>query len=410
MTSSREAPQARLAAAHAATSRSAFARFVAAAGLVLTDATSKIAARAQFDARMPLLDPAVMQMSHAAVALAVGARVQNVTFTTWPAIDRTYGGVPWTASWGEFFGWLAQLGHAVAPKGQAIVYNPTLTTDGHRHNPSTVAVHELILDCDGTGTWDELWSVATALGLALLTHESGGAAPGVPKWRAVIPLARPFAITRPGDVEAWRAAYATCRIVFGSVAQLRGAGFDPATDAPSHAWFPGCRRTTTAPPRRAYCVDGAALDLDALLAALPQPPQQVTPATRGRLVSEFPSFLELLFAETDMLGRDLGRGRSAVICPWNDCHTQPLTPDSEPSSATVIFPPNSPANIGAFWCAHSSCGAKDLDELLAVMPADAVQRARLLHRRAGGGTGVAMFGSSLPVLPSRLPRLWGDLP
>jgi hypothetical protein len=313
--------------------------------------------------------------------------------------------------WSGFFAWLAHLGRAVAPKGEGIVYNPTSTTDGGRRNGATAAVHELILDCDGTGTWDELWRVAAGLGLALLTHESGGAAPGIPKWRAVIPLARPFAITSQVTVETWRAAYATCRVVFGSLARLRGAGFDPATDAPSHPWYPGCRRTTAAPPRHAYCIEGAALDLEALLAAVP--PDLTTPsaAARGRWVSEFPSFLELVFAEAGLLGRDLGRGRSAVVCPWNDCHTEPLGPEDDPSSATVIFPPNSPTNIGGFWCAHSSCGTKTLDELLAVLPADAVQRARLLHHRADVAAGAhGAFGSTLPRLPARLPRLWSNLP
>lgn len=405
-----ECPQARLAAARAATSRSAFARFVAAAGLVLTDAASKAAARARFDALTPLLDGSVTQMSYDALSRARAAPSQAVTVTIWPAIDRTHGGVPWVASWADFSGWLAQLGHAIAAKGQGIVYNPTLTTDGHRNNRSTVAVHELILDCDGTGTWDELWRVATALGIALLTHESGGAAPGVPKWRAVIPLARPFAVASPGGAEAWRAAYATCRIVFGSLARLRGAGFDPATDVASHAWYPGCRRTTAAPPRRTYCVGGAALDLDALVAALPPSRQPVTPTARGRWVSEFPSFLEVLFAEADMLGRDLGQGRSAVICPWNDCHTAPLGEIVEPSSATVIFPPNSAANIGHFYCSHAACGPRSLDDLLAVLPADAVQAARLQHRHGRHVDGAMPFRKSLPSLPMRLPRLWTNLP
>jgi hypothetical protein len=227
----------------------------------------------------------------------------------------------------------------------------------------------------------------------------------------VIPLARPFTIGSPAAVETWRAVYATCRVVFGAVARLHGAGFDPATDAPSHAWYPGCRRTVTAPPRRAFCVGGGALDLDALLAALPEDVRPMRVATRGRWVSEFPSLLELLFAEADMLGRDLGQGRSAVICPWNDCHTEPLAPGAEPSSATVIFPPNSPANIGKFWCAHSSCGSKTIDELIAVMPADSVQRARLEHRGATAGATRLCFGSSLSTaLPARLPSLRGDLP
>jgi hypothetical protein len=64
------------------------------------------------------------------------------------------------------------------------------TNNGERLSVHTERVYILVLDCDGTGTWDALWRVLIELGIAAITHQSGGFKPGTPKWRVLIPLAR----------------------------------------------------------------------------------------------------------------------------------------------------------------------------------------------------------------------------
>lgn len=399
----------RFASALAATSRAAFARFVALKGLDLSSPASKGHARKLFDAQAPLLDSSVAQVALGALRNARGLPVASLPISWWASLQATRSGVTVPVGWRDLAAWHAYCGGCIAPKGSGLVYNPSTTVGGVRANATTLALHALVLDCDGFGTWDRLWRVLSELGFAAISHQSGGWSPETPKWRVILPLSRPFATGTPALVEAWRGAYALCRVVFGALGRLTSVGFDPATDLACNAWFPGARRLLQAPPRQALFTEGASLDIEALLSCLPRPTTR-HPGGRARTWTAFtPSLLELAFDEAGMLGRDLGQGRTAVLCPWNDVHTVPLAPDVEPSSASVLFPSNSPANVGAFHCAHSSCGPKATNEVLDALPADAVQRARLLHGRGESATRDQRL-AGLPRLGDNLPRLWSDLP
>jgi len=391
------------------TSRAAFPRFVAARGIQLVDAAAKAAARAAFDAQELLQAPELMALCRGALAGAVGPPVGNVIITTWEHLRRTAGGVAYKFTWPGLASQHAVWATLVAPKGEGLVYSPMTTDNGERLTVHTRRVYVLVLDCDGTGTWDALWRVLVELGIAAITHQSGGFKPGAPKWRVLIPLATPFETGTVEGVANWRMAYAAARVVIGALAGLKGAGFDPATDLVNNAWYPGYRREVSAAARAVFFTEGATIDLTRLIAALPAP--ALSPVvTRTARVTTAPSLLELAFEEAGLLGPALARGRSAVVCPWNDCHSAPLPSNVEPTSASVLFPPNSAANIGAFFCAHASCGLKPVDEVLAMLPGDAVYRARLRHVRSGASSASWLGGSELPKLPVRLPRFPTEIP
>ncbi|WP_242334561.1 hypothetical protein [Anaeromyxobacter sp. SG66] len=393
-----------------ATNRAAFSRFVAARGLPLVDAAAKAAARAAFDAQELLHAPELVALCGAAVAGAVGQAVENVTITIWEHLRRTADGVPYSFTWSGLASQHATWATMVAPKGEGNIYSPITTDNGERLTAHTKRIHILTLDCDGTGTWDALWRVLVELGIAAVTHQSGGFTPATPKWRVLIPLAIPFDTETGDGGTTWRMAYATARVAFGALARLRGAGFDPATDNANNAWFPGYRREPAAAPRQVLYTGGRTLDLARLTAALPAPTMSPAAVTRRTWTTTAPSLLELAFEEACLLGSALTRGLSAVVCPWNDCHSAPLASNVSPTSASVIFPPNSAANVGAFFCAHASCGAKSVEEVLAMLPEEAVHRARLRHVRSTSPSASWLGGTELPSLPAGLPRLPTELP
>lgn len=397
----------RFAAARTQTDRQAFNRFLASKGLNISDAVLKERAKKEFMSLTPLLDDGVARVAHQALAGAGGPPVTSITSTVWKRVDLTHGGIRCVGTWAEFGSWHWMLAQAVAAKGEGIAYSPTVNRDGHRSNASTVQMTALTLDDDGTGDWGSLWGVVISLGLAALGHRSGGHTSGLAKWRMIFPLAAPFDTSTPESVMAWRSAYANARTVFGSLAGLVGPGFDPTTDGPHHAWYPGSRRSLLDSPREVLQIHGATLNLPALLARLPPPlPHKgaVQPELRfphSRLPQGGPSLVELAFAEAGMLGREFGEGKRAVICPWNESHTTPLPSAVEASSSTVIWPATSATNLGGFSCAHS-CGSPSVDLVLDALPADAVWRAR--QRHVGAEARGQRFSPRLQI-DTRLPLL-----
>lgn len=378
-----------------ATDRQALNRFVAAQGGAM-DAAHKEMLKRDF-MRLPLLENAALrELAHDTLRMAQGSRVTTTTWTEWLSIEHTWGGSQRMDSWENYGRRHLEWAQLVFPKGQGPVYNPTTNAQGYRNNARTQAMHALHLDADGVGDWWALLQILRELHLACLIHRSGGHTPELPKWRIVLPLARPYFIGgEEREVLAWRNSYASARVIFGTLARLTGPGFDPATDGPHHPWFPAARRRVLDAVREVYQNHGATLDLDALLAHLPRPPVphgRVHPPQAIRTSS--PSLLKLAFEAAGMLGRHLGGGKFAVICPWNHLHTEPLKPTEEPTSSTVIFPANSEMATGHFYCSHA-CGSRRLQEVLDALPAHAVVHARSIHASRPG----------VGPLPERLPRL-----
>jgi hypothetical protein len=325
----------------------------------------------------PLVAPGVVAVARTALSRAVGPRVGSTTWTVWKSLVQSRNGVRRTEPWLAYAEWHFEQTSKLFSKGSGPTYNPTTNADGHRANASTLFMHQLVLDCDGTGDWFELRQALGELRLACLMHRSGGHTQDQPKWRVVFPLAQPFLAEGRDRKLAWSHTYEAARTVFGAVAKLAGVGFDPSTDGPFHPWYPGYRRTAAARPCEVVLADGATLDLDRLLEALPprwQPQTRRHRATvrkRENWASGPTPLNELAraFDRAGFLGRDLG-GKFAVRCPWNHCHTEPLSDEAEPTSSTVVFADGD--RWGTFYCSHAHCGARTAREVLAALPPEAV--------------------------------------
>jgi len=383
--------------------RQAFNRFLREGRVDPTDKGAKEAARQAFGDLAPLRDPDVRALAVEALILARSMAPVSTVWTVWPSVYQTACGWRLETDWASFCRWHSDQATQMNVKGEGCAWAPVMSIDGHRNNASVTAVTQAVLDADGQGEWDILLAELDRLGLAFLAHQTGGWTPTAPKWRVILPLATPFPIASQADVDRWRSSYATVKTALGSIAWLGTVGFDPATDAPSHAWYPGYRRDVSAPVRTGQYRDGWTLDIEKLVGVLPQL-EVVSHSVGEALHLDTPSLLVLAFGEAGLLGADIGQGRYSVLCPWNDCHSHPLAPENEPTSTTVLFPPNNAANVGAFFCSHSSCGSKAPDEVLEALPPEAAQRARAMHVAAHdqdlhGGDVVPDIWGRLPTLP-----------
>jgi hypothetical protein len=82
------------------------------------------------------------------------------------------------------------------------------------------------------------------------------------------------------------------------------------------------------------------------------------------------SFLARAFHHAGWLGSRIDSVRVNCLCPWADQHTQ-----QSGSGGTVLFAPRDGGGAGWFHCSHTSHGPKTLDDVIAVLPMDAVRKA-----------------------------------
>lgn len=80
--------------------------------------------------------------------------------------------------------------------------------------------------------------------------------------------------------------------------------------------------------------------------------------------------LGLAFADAGWSLGEIDSGRLAVRCPWNRQHT---TQGSR--SSTVVFAACEGSRVGKFHCSHEHCRDRTLDDVLAVLPAGALEAA-----------------------------------
>lgn len=82
------------------------------------------------------------------------------------------------------------------------------------------------------------------------------------------------------------------------------------------------------------------------------------------------SFLARAFAHAGWLGTRIDAVRINVRCPWDDQHTV-----RSGSGGTVLFAPRQGSAAGWFHCSHTSHGPKTMADVLAALPAEALQKA-----------------------------------
>ena len=258
--------------AREAVGRTAFTRYKQREGAI--DEKSVSEAEARFRTLPLLLDPNLRSLALSAVAAARGRRATGSTpfpATIWlGGAEDTHDGRTFSGSIAQFVKVLEQRAKVHAPKRTGWVIEPTTNTNGWRGNASTVAMHALFLDCDGTGSWDELLATLTALDYCFVAYQSGGWTAETPKWRVVIPLHAPHNTSTEMGQNAWKTLYNNCRVVFGALAKLHNVGFDPATETPCSPWFLTEKRDENDPERQIVWREGHSLDLTALTIALPE--------------------------------------------------------------------------------------------------------------------------------------------
>lgn len=260
-------------AARNAVSRKSFRRFCEVLGVSGQDADALAHADRVFKATSFLSDPYLVAVCERALAAGRGRVVdasERFPSMLWLGGARaTYGGREFLGTLGDFVDVLRARAKGVAPKRTGWVIEPTTNTDGHRCNASTVAMHALFLDCDGTGYPNRLLQTLAHLGYAHVFYQSGGWSPQTPKWRVVLPLTRAFDVNGEEKQAQWKGVYNHARVVFGACASLLSVGFDPATETPCCPWFLTEKRDAADPEREVVFRAGHALDLDALCATLP---------------------------------------------------------------------------------------------------------------------------------------------
>jgi len=261
-------------AARTAVDRTALERYKKAEGVDEDDEVQKRAAVARFRQLPLLLIPPLRDYAYSVAEKSRGIKINGDTkflATLWIyGATHIKNGYRFDRSLNDFIQLLHERAREVAPKGQGWVIEPTTTLNGHRTNASTVAMHALFLDCDSSGEWDKTVSTLHALDLAFVAYQSGGYQPSIPKWRIVLPLSTPFDTSSEELRAVWKNVYHHARVVFGALGELLGEGFDPRTDTPAIPWFLTEKREVGDTPRQIIsCTDGHALDLMAMVMALP---------------------------------------------------------------------------------------------------------------------------------------------
>lgn len=121
-----------------------------------------------------------------------------------------------------------------------------------------------------------------------------------------------------------------------------------------------------------YAWDGAMGDLmvDAPFWLVESPPAGKVYPKSSRPPIE--GVLGAAFVHAGLAGRMLGTDKMAVVCPWENEHSQGDRFDS----STVVFGPSPGSNLGWFHCSHGHCAGRTARDVLAALPKESVSHAR----------------------------------
>ena len=108
------------------------------------------------------------------------------------------------------------------------------------------------------------------------------------------------------------------------------------------------------------------------------------------------SFLGAAFEAAGWLGKRLGDGRRAVLCPWQHEHSDGKDYDT----STILFPPRTGETFGWFKCSHSHCCGRGGKEVLLALPRPAREAAEKAYPKVG-----AEEPSSAAPAPATWPEL-----
>ncbi len=166
-------------------------------------------------------------------------------------------------------------------------------------------------------------------------------------------------------------------------------------------------------------------ELVARFPAVPSPPRLratagsfVTPAVKAAARTPVASVAggawEIALRRARRLGRPLGNGRHALLCPHDALHTAPDGSVENARGSCVLFPPSDANPDGRPWCAHAHCARRTTRDWVEAVGRERWEEAWLASRgmrRAGpwllhaGGITTWYRAADGAVLPSRRDRL-----
>ena len=232
----------------------------------------------------------------------------------------------------------------------------------------------IVIDCDGE-KWLE-WALDRFPDPVLLTRNSmtGGGHIWY-RWSGLLPKKRILAIDRDDK---------------HSNAQLLSAGAQvvvPPSVHPSgrvYRWYVDGAEASTV-EAMASLVRVPILNAPALRDICPPPPPKPKPPALLALGVDLRS-VDLLaaFRMRGMIRREIGPGKYAVICPWDNGHTDPDPDPGSANTSSVI----GPISGGGHWfkCLHASCDGRPYMDVLEALGVDTVSRAATRSASAGAIT------------------------
>ncbi|MEJ7669971.1 MAG: AAA family ATPase [Casimicrobiaceae bacterium] len=111
--------------------------------------------------------------------------------------------------------------------------------------------------------------------------------------------------------------------------------------------------------------DGAAVDIDSLLATAPEIDEAPGTAERAKTAATHDPILRHL-ADSGMVKRQLDDGRYAVVCPCADSHSS----ESNETSTVYMLPNFAGVKYGKFHCQHDHCRDRKQDAFIVALGLD----------------------------------------
>jgi hypothetical protein len=297
----------------------------------------------------------------------------NLALTLWRSFSR---GRREQRTWGSFIDTFVKDPEVVRDKRKVAGFSLAAFLENRRTLPRVEQVYALILDFDEGDT--TIRQAAQLLpGVRGVTYTTFRHTKDYPKLRVIFPLSRPVDADEYARVWTW---------VADKITRAKRVPDESTRDAsrfwylPSHA--PGA-------PYEWHELNGVALDVPRVLeeskSILSRPfPALVTrvPAPlrkRTGVCDDFQpadqSFFGRAFEQAGMSFGLLDNGALPVACPWASQHTGGVDGDS----STVVFPATTHSGWGLFHCSHAHCVERTTFDLLDVLPADALDKARRHH-------------------------------
>lgn len=274
-----------------------------------------------------------------------------------------------------------------------------LSTGAVALTPGGVPVALLVIDVDcekahkasgGTGAVpapDAWWTAEIPKIQALLAAHPGGFVYRTRGgYRIVFVLLNPFLLQdAKTDPDRWKMAYCTW---LAYVSRRFGIDGDPSCRDWTRLYrLPHATRETNSPPEERETIgDPGAIGT---WACDPSPED----TAKGRKVA-FPrgerkagrpmshrnpgvsthgtGVLFQAFKARGWVGREIGPGKWAVVCPWGSAHEHGRPLDT----STVLFAPADDQEVGVFHCSHSHCSSRRNRDVITFFGPDEIRRAR----------------------------------